>query len=639
MSMDSVHRFNPLSTLDSKSAAELFEKDLSFFQLLLVLIDKSCPIKSVDLMWKSSESIGSDLVSIAGTAKALQGACSRFVCSDRVNLTPKFCEIVHTGCSTSDKAAEARVSVTGKPEVYRCHAGLIDIAVPVVCDGQHIATLFTGQVLRSPPDAAGFQEVLRDVRNLGPIDSAQLKTAYKQVPVVTDEDIQHAVDILQIFADYLATAWKRLLDATEAQELRLRESQLLRKDMAQILLGGHVQERGRLREIARTLRFTAYPNRILIVQPQGETEPGLKSSSFDLELTRALYAIEDLTAGMKNVMAVHLHRRGICIFVADNGTRNGTLSEIKVYTLAQKVLNFVHRQHSLRIRIGIGRVRDEWQRIGESYQEAWAALAESEADIAVYKDPPAAFRALSSQMTVACQALTRRDLQQAHSALQSVLVLANRHFGHKDDGLQALRQFLVSALDALMLTAQGLACDETTVESLRREACEGLEIATTYFVLQECWANCVERLIGEIKRLYSGKHEKIVERARALIHKNIERPEGSIPVLIAEVSGLLGVSEGHLSRTFKRVTGVTFERYVIEKRIERARRLLLDPNSRVAEVAEKCDFCNPAYFARAFRKIVGCSPTDFSKHPSQYEVSQLVPSVSTGGRKESPSAQ
>jgi AraC-like DNA-binding protein/ligand-binding sensor protein len=624
--MDRVHGFNPLSTLDSKSAADLFEKDLSFFQLLLVLIDKSCPIRSVDLMWKSSESIGADLVSIAGTAKALQGACSRFVCSDRVNLSPKFCEIVHTGCSTSDKAAEARVSVTGKPEVYRCHAGLIDIAVPVVCDGQHIATLFTGQVLRSAPNASGFREVLRDVKNLGPIDSVQLKAAYKQVPVVTDEDIQHAVDILQIFADYLGTAWKRLLDATEAQQLRLRESQLLRKDMAQILLGGHVQDTGRLREIARTLRFSAYPNQILIVQPQGEAEPGLKSSSFDLEFTRVLYAIEDLTTTMKNVMAVHLHRRGICIFLANSDT----LSEIKVYTLAQKILNCIQRQYKLHIRIGIGRTRDEWQKLGESYQEAWAALAESEANIAVYKDPPAAFRALSTQLTIACQSLTRRDLQQVHSASQSVLVLANRHFGHHGDSLQALRQFLVSALDALMLSAQALTCDETAVESLRREACANLEMAKSYFELQECWVTCVERLLDSVKCLYTGKHEKIVVRARTLIHKNIDQLEGAVPVLITEVSGVLGVSEGHLSRTFKRITGVTFERYVIEKRIERAQRLLLDPSSRVAEVAEKCGFCNPAYFARAFRKIVGCSPTDFSKHPSRYELSQLALSVTHG---------
>jgi hypothetical protein len=57
--MDSTRRLNLLSTFKGKSLAEQFENDLRFFQLLLVLINKSCPIKSVDLMWKSSEPAGS----------------------------------------------------------------------------------------------------------------------------------------------------------------------------------------------------------------------------------------------------------------------------------------------------------------------------------------------------------------------------------------------------------------------------------------------------------------------------------------------------------------------------------------------------------------------------------------------------
>lgn len=629
--MDSARRPNLLSTLDGKSLAGQFEKDLRFFDLLLVLINKSCPIRSVDLMWKGSESAGSGLTQIAGTAQALQGTCSRLVCGNRANLNPRFCEIVRAGCTTSDKAAEARVGASGRPEVYRCHAGLVDIAVPVMCDGKHIATLFTGQVLRSRPDDPGFRAVRRDVRHLGTLDLQQLKAAYQQVPVVSEEDIQHTVRILEIFAEYLATGWKRLLDAIEAQQFRLRESQLLCKEMAHIILGGGVEESGRLREIARAMQFTSYPNRIMIVRPQGEVENGAPSSSFDMAFTRVLYAVEDLTGNMKNVMAVYLRRRGICIFFADNGGRTGTLSEVKAYALAQRVVNYIYQQCSLRVRIGVGRPREEWNRLAESYQEAWAALAESEATIAVYKGQPAAVRALSSQIGVACEALSRRDFQQARSALQSVPMLANRHLGSNRESLPALRQFLLSALDALMLTAQKLGCDTTTLDCWRRAASESLEVAPTAFELQGSWLNCVERLMAEMGRLYSGKHEKLVNRACALFDKNIERAVGSLPVSIPEVAALLGVSQGHLSRTFKRIAGVTPERYMMEKRIERARRLLLDPNSRVSEVAEKCDFCNPAYFARVFRKVAGCSPTDFSKQPIRYEIPPLTTKVTIRG--------
>jgi len=629
--MDSAPALNTSSTIDAMTAATLFEKDLSFFQLLLVLINKSCPIRSIDILWKSNEPATTDLVYITGTAQALRSASSRFIPSQRENLNPKFCELVHAGCSASDKAAEARVS-TGKSEVYQCHAGLIDIAVPILCEGRHIATIFTGQVLRRQPHDQSFRHVLDNVKPLGAIDPTHLMTAYQQVPVVTDEQIQHAVSILEIFAEYLATAWKRLLDASDAQQLRLRESQLLRKDMAHILLEGHIKENVRLSDIARTLRFTSYPNRVLIVQPPDEIEHGTAQSSFDLQLTRTMYAIEDLTSNMRNVMSVHLHRRGICIFVTDNGGRTGIASEVKAYSLAQKLVNQIYQQYSLRIRIGVGRIKEEWHKLAESYQEAWAALAESDLTIAVYKDTPSDFRELSNQIAHACQALSRGDMRQVNSALQSVFISASLHHGNTDYSVSIMRQFLTSAFDMLVLTAQGLNWDAVTLDRLRSEAGEHLEIASTISELQESWALCIDHLTEARKRLFDGRHEKIVERARALIHKNIDRPEGSLPVSIAEIASTLEVSEGHLSRTFKKIARVSFERYVIDKRIDRARQLLLDPSSRVSQVAEKCDFCNPAYFAKVFRRVVGCSPTDFSKHPSLYDLSRaLTPASERSG--------
>ena len=630
--MSGTSQLEALSYLDGKSAATLFEKDLSFFELLLVLINKSCAIKSIDLMWKNGDSIGSDLVQITGTTQALQGTCSRYVHSGNDSPTPRFCEIVQSGCATSDKAAEARVSATGKPEVYRCHAGLVDIAIPVVCDGRHIATLFTGQVLRARPDDPGFQEVLENVRSLGTIDSTQLRAAYDRVPVVTDGDIEDAVKILEVFADYLGTAWKRLLEATEAQQLRLRESQLLRKEMAQILLDGHDEESERLREIARVLGFTLYPNRIMIVQQVGEARPGFSSSSSDLEVTRVKFAVEDLMGKVTNAMAVHLHGREVCVFFSDSGERTGTLSEVKPYALAQKIVNYVHQQCGLRIRLGVGRASGGWNRLKESYQEAWAALTESEATVAFYKEPTGTFQALSDQMSLVCDALAHQDLDCLRSALELVFVFGNSHVGKKTDSVVGLRHSLLLVLGAIMQTARGLACNQVALEYWRRSTCESLELATNALELRDSWASCTDRLVEEVGHANWGKYEQIVEHARALIHKNIDRPEGSQPVSIEEVAALLHVSEGHLSRTFKRIAGVTFERYVIEKRIDRARKLLLDPSSRVSEVADRCDFCNPAYFSRIFRKVVGCTPTEFSKRPTLYQATGAA--ISQPGPKE-----
>jgi AraC-like DNA-binding protein len=49
-------------------------------------------------------------------------------------------------------------------------------------------------------------------------------------------------------------------------------------------------------------------------------------------------------------------------------------------------------------------------------------------------------------------------------------------------------------------------------------------------------------------------------------------------------------------------------RYVLEKRIARAQRLMLESNDRLSEVAQACGFTDQAHLCRVFRRLVGASP-------------------------------
>jgi hypothetical protein len=47
------------------------------------------------------------------------------------------------------------------PQQFSCFAGLTDIAVPVVVNGRHVATMMGGQVFRRPPTERDFQMVVK----------------------------------------------------------------------------------------------------------------------------------------------------------------------------------------------------------------------------------------------------------------------------------------------------------------------------------------------------------------------------------------------------------------------------------------------------------------------------------------------
>ena len=156
---------------------EQFEKDIGFYQLFFLLISRSLPIRNVDLVWAEQGPLGRTGRRHLGITEALDSPSSRLLGCLNQNPHPAFCNVINgngcheaESCGLSDKAAEELVRQTGKSQVYRCHFGLIDVAVPVMVNGQQIATLFTGQVLRTPPSRDGFVQITKDVAKLSYID-------------------------------------------------------------------------------------------------------------------------------------------------------------------------------------------------------------------------------------------------------------------------------------------------------------------------------------------------------------------------------------------------------------------------------------------------------------------------------------
>jgi AraC-like DNA-binding protein len=78
-----------------------------------------------------------------------------------------------------------------------------------------------------------------------------------------------------------------------------------------------------------------------------------------------------------------------------------------------------------------------------------------------------------------------------------------------------------------------------------------------------------------------------------------------------DVARRLELSPCHFCKLFKEQTGMTFSEYRVIRRVEKARQLLLDPTLRIGEVADACGFGSLPYFIRAFRRHLGCSPSQY----------------------------
>jgi len=68
------------------------------------------------------------------------------------------------------------------------------------------------------------------------------------------------------------------------------------------------------------------------------------------------------------------------------------------------------------------------------------------------------------------------------------------------------------------------------------------------------------------------------------------------------------VSRSHFCRSFKRTFGVTVHQYVIQRRLEHAKRLMLTTSATLTDIAIACGMSDHSHMSRLFRQVIGEPP-------------------------------
>ena len=78
-----------------------------------------------------------------------------------------------------------------------------------------------------------------------------------------------------------------------------------------------------------------------------------------------------------------------------------------------------------------------------------------------------------------------------------------------------------------------------------------------------------------------------------------------------EVANKVAVSKSHFAHLFKNYTNMTFVDFLTTERIKVAESLFSNPKLHIIDIAFESGFSSISSFNRAFRKVKGCSPTEF----------------------------
>ncbi|HEX6277479.1 MAG TPA: helix-turn-helix transcriptional regulator [Polyangiaceae bacterium] len=172
------------------------------------------------------------------------------------------------------------------------------------------------------------------------------------------------------------------------------------------------------------------------------------------------------------------------------------------------------------------------------------------------------------------------------AALEKLLASTLSYERHE----QPLRPTLLRLLDEILHADARGASRQLFLEAKGLELLAGLidELALASEALSPLGTRDIERL----------------ERARRLLLERMTDPP-SVP----ELARAVGLNEFKLKAGFRTLFGTSVYGYLRAQRMEQARRLLLEPDLSVTEVALRVGYANPSKFAEAFRKQFGLPPS------------------------------
>jgi AraC family transcriptional regulator len=86
------------------------------------------------------------------------------------------------------------------------------------------------------------------------------------------------------------------------------------------------------------------------------------------------------------------------------------------------------------------------------------------------------------------------------------------------------------------------------------------------------------------------------------------------PISLADLSSVAGLSRMHFASQFKKATGLSPHSYILSRKIDRSKALLINPALRVADVAQLVGFRTQGHFTTVFKKLVGDSPVQWREY-------------------------
>ncbi|MCD9023822.1 response regulator transcription factor [Cohnella silvisoli] len=299
----------------------------------------------------------------------------------------------------------------------------------------------------------------------------------------------------------------------------------------------------------------------------------------------------------------------IILFVQDTESEEGFNGIVEI---ANRCKEMVNSKLSLQITIGISDVSDNLKHLSGQFEAAQYAVKSK-------------FYSSGNRIIMASEVIDPvEDFQYNHADIKRKLELLLESSEHAD-----IIAFIEDCYNAkvrypetyIKIMTYSIIHNIQTILLVRNESFgtvfgselvvwDKLQRFETLADIKQWLIDILETVCTFVNKAESGRYRKVVDDIKAIIDDKYAEIEN-----VSQIVNSLYISASHANFIFKQQTGQTIFDYLIMKRMEVAKKLLLDPYMKIYEIVEKTGYKRNSYFTSVFKEYTGVTPKQFrEKH-------------------------
>ncbi len=406
--------------------------------------------------------------------------------------------------------------------------------------------------------------------------------------------------------------YKNLINTKNLMMAKLEANKLIfRERFLNSLLKGHISQNieNKIMEYDIDLKGREYLVLLIYIEHQDV----ISAEDWDKwqKIKELIQNAVDTQFEQKNIKGAlcSLENGGTAIIIS----QNKKIADEFIQSFVESLIQYVGTNIDKEAHIGISRILDGLNNIPDGYKQAQQALRlgilNKKSRIHYYTDLPdqhnrrIEYRKILNEFIVILKDYNEKNLDRF---IENIMDKVQKEF---DNALQVQAYYIKIVVNIIDYIENMLNID---YQCTLAEFCKNLIKCRINSEIR----NVLNNVLNDVVQKWIQAKDNI-----SIVDENVNNTVEYIHQYYTEssmglefVAGHVGLNPSYLSRIFKRVTGMPFQKYLAKIRVEKACELLVESDMQIYNISSNVGFGSPLSFNRTFKKIEGCSPKEYREN-------------------------